>query len=290
MRMAMADPSATHDSGVSLLASQTVALRRLMPPIDAFGVGGSYGRGTADASADVDFFVIVPGETFWEHVRAFPSAIEHPLPVISRGVGRFMSDYGYRLGFILEGNRKVEYFFNSPETMTPLPLSARIQVLEDRSGWLTDVLARSRARFEADRREHVAAGVHDCLSEIHDLRKHASRGDMLSMIWRLNTLRRHVLALDHIRTSNDVYAPSSAVSRMRAIHDDDTLVSRIDASVPTNDPASIAAAFRALRTLMLEAWVYFASAGVPTREQRRAERELSEEIFALLDRQIRRAG
>jgi hypothetical protein len=71
------------------------------------------------------------------------------------------------------------------------------------------------------------------------------------MIWRLNTLRRHVLALHHMRISGDVYAPSSAVSRLRQRGDDD-LLARVDATVPGNDPASIADAYRALRVLMLE--------------------------------------
>jgi hypothetical protein len=273
----------------SLLEAQSAALRRLMPPIDAFGIGGSHGRGTADGLADLDFFVVVSADTFWEVVHGFPTLIQHPLAVVSRGVGRFMSDYGYRLGFILAGNYKVEYFFNSPETMTSLPLSARIRVIEDPSGWLSALLARSRAAFEADPSQHVAAGVHDCLLEIHDLRKHASRGDLIPMIWRLNTLRRPVLALHHMRVSGEVYAPSSAVSRLGTRYDD-SLLARVDASVPTNDPASVAAAYRELRALMLSAWAHFAPTGVPTPEQKEAERELSDDVLRQLGSQLARVN
>jgi hypothetical protein len=278
----MADPAAARAASPSLLEMQTAALRRLMPPIEAFGIGGSHGRGTADPLADLDFFVVVPGDAFWEQVRALPALIEHPLPVVSRGVGRFISDYGYKVGFLLAGNHKVEYFFNSPETMTSLPLSARIHVLEDQSGWLSALLVRSRAEFEADPRPHVGAGVHDCLLDIHDLRKHASRGDLLPMIWRLNSLRRNVLALHHMRVSGDVYAPSSAVSRLHT-SGDDGLLARVDGSVPANDPASIAAAYGELRSLMLDAWAHFASTGVPTPEQQQAERELSADVLRSLD-------
>jgi hypothetical protein len=277
----MADPSPALADRPALLETQAAALRRLMPPVDAFGIGGSHGRGTADDVADLDFFVVLPDDAFWEHVRAFPTLIEHPLPVVSRGVGRFMSDYGYRIGFILAGNRKVEYFFNSPATMTSLPLSARIQVIEDRSGWLSALLEASRAAFEADPGPHVAAGVHDCLLEIHDLRKHAARGDLVSMIWRLNTLRRPVLALHRMQVGGDVYAPSSAVSQTRKAGDPD-LLARVEASVPTADAASIAAAYRELRALMLDAFEHFAPTGVPTPEQRQAERELSEDVLRRL--------
>jgi len=278
----MLDRTLNGHTTVDLLEHQTVALRRLMPPIDSFGMGGSYGRGTADPVADLDFFVVVPAERFWEHVRAFPELIEHPLPVISEGAGRFMSDYGYRLGFLLAGNRKVEYFFNSRETMTALPLSARLRVLEDRSGWLTAYLAQAQAAFEVDPTPHVAAGVHDCLLEIHDLRKHAARGDVLAIIWRLGTLRRPVLALHHMRVAGAVYAPSSAASRLRSAGDAE-LLERAHASVPTTDPASVAAAYRALRAVMLESWAYFAPGGTPSDAQRQAEAELSDEILRDLD-------
>lgn len=267
----------------SLLASQTEALAGLMPPIDAFGIGGSHGRGVADALADLDFFVVVPDDRFWEVVHRFPAVVEHPLPVISQGTGRFMSDYGYRVSFVLAGNYKVEYFFNSPETMTSLPLSARIRVIADRSGWLTKILDEARATFATDPGPHVAAGVHDCLLEIHDLRKHASRGDLLPMIWRLTTLRRPVLALHQMSVSGDVYAPSSAVSQLRAGRDDRAL-ERTSATVPAADPASIAAAYRELRALMLEAWAHYASTGIPTPAQRQAERELSNEVLMHLER------
>jgi hypothetical protein len=262
----------------SLLESQTRALHRLMPPIDGFGVGGSHGRGTADAYSDLDFFLLVPDPDFWDLVHAFPTLIEHPRPVASSGVGRFMSDYGYRIGFILDDASKVEYFVNSPRTMTSLPLSARLTVLADRSGYLTELLESAERQFRSDRRPSVAAGVHDCLLEIHDLRKHASRGDLLPMLWRLTTLRRPALALHHMRMSGDVYAPSSAVSRLASRAATDRL-ERVDSIVPTLDRASIAAAYCELRAVMLAAWQHFSSTGVPTPEQFRIEADLSEDLL-----------
>lgn len=270
-----------------LLHAQTAALRRLMPPIDAFGIGGSHGRGSADPAADLDFFIVVPDDLFWPHVRAFPDLIEHPAAVVSRGVGRFMSDYGFRIGFLLEGHVKVEYFFNSPQTMTPLPLSARIEVLEDRSGWLSAALASARAAFASDPRPHVAAGVHDCLLEIHDLRKHASRGDLLPMIWRLHTLRRPVLALHHMRVAGDIYAPSSGASRLDR-RGGDELRARVETTVPAYDPASVAEAYCTLREIMLAAWAHFAPIGAPTAAQTAAEQDLSGEVLRLLGAMPRR--
>jgi hypothetical protein len=265
----------------TLLETQSRALRRLMPPLDGFAIGGSHGRGTADAYSDLDFFLVVPDAHFWDFVHDFPALIEHPRPVASSGVGRFMSDYGYRIGFILSDASKVEYFFNSPNTMTSLPLSARLTVLEDRSGYLTGLLERAEEEFRADRRPSVAAGVHDCLLEIHDLRKHASRGDLLPMLWRLTTLRRPALALHHMRTSGDVYAPSSAASRL-ASRQESRLAERVDAIVPALDRASIAAAYCELRAVMLDAWRHFATTGVPTPEQFRIEAELSEDVLRQL--------
>jgi hypothetical protein len=265
----------------SLLAAQIGALRRLMPPIDAFGVGGSHGRGSADAYSDLDFFLVVSDDCFWDFVREFPTFIDHPLPVESRGVGRFMSDYGYRIGFILSDASKVEYFVNSPRTMTPLPLSARIEVVADVSGYLTSLLRGAEQEFRADPRPSVAAGVHDCLLEIHDLRKHASRGDLLPMLWRLTTLRRPVLALHHMRVSGDVYAPSSAASRL-ASRAASAQLERVDALVPTLDRASIAGAYAELRDLMLASWRHFAPGGAPTADQFRLEAELSADVLRFL--------
>jgi hypothetical protein len=252
-----------------------------MPPIDAFGLWGSFGQGIADDYADLDFIVFVPRDEFWTLVAGFPSLITHPLPVVSQGIGRFVQDHGFQYVYILDGAHKLEYHLNSAETMARLPLSARTQVVADRSGYLTGYLAEARAEFERDVRPHVAAGVHDCLVYLHDLRKYAARGDLLPMVWRMDSLRRPVIALDHMCRSGDVYAPSSALSHFpeRSSAEHARLVME---TVPVVERTSMVDAFQKLRAIMLAAWKHFSPMGVPSQEQLDLERMLSEAIVGSL--------
>jgi nucleotidyltransferase-like protein len=273
-------PAAASFTVEELASAQSEALRNLMPPLDAVGIGGSHGRGAADSNSDVDFFLLLPRDDFWPQVAAFPSLITHPVPVMSEGVGRFRSDYGYRYAYLLEGGHKVEYHLNSPETLSTLPLSARIRIVADRSGYMTSYLDAARTAFERDVSPHVAAGVHDCLIDLHDLRKYAARGDLLPMVWKMDSLRRNVLALEHIR-SGDVYAPSSAATRL-----DEKLaqgqVARVAETVPALDCAGVLRAYEALRAMMLESWEHFAGFGVPTGAQFELQELLSDGVLRSL--------
>jgi hypothetical protein len=263
-----------------LLAAQIAALQSIMPPIDAFAVSGSYGRETSDRYSDLDFLLLVADEDFWAFADEFPSLISHPCAVISEGLGRFNSDYGFGYFYLLDGGNKVDYYVNAPRTMSPLPLSARANIVEDRSGYLTERLGRARREYERDVRPHVAEGVHQCLIGLHDLRKHASRHDLLPMLWKLEALRRPALALHHV-AAGDVYAPSGAVARLSQRLPAEP-ARRVAATVPTLDPASIATAFEGLRAIMLDSWQQFAELGVPTPQQFELERTLSEDIIQFL--------
>src|SRR5262249_24943693 len=159
------------------------------------------------------------------------------------------------LFYLLEGGFKVEYYLNAPATMSPLPLSARATIVEDRSGFLTSYLESARRAFERDLRPHVAEGVHQCLVVLHDLRKYASRGALPRLLWKLGALRGPALALPHV-AAGDVYAPSSAVQLLpRRVGPD--LARAVAATVPTLEPARLADAFEGVRALMLDAWRHF---------------------------------
>jgi hypothetical protein len=264
-----------------LLDAQIGALRSLMPPVDAFGLWGSFGMGVADDLSDLDFIVFISRDEFWSLVKSFPVLITHPLPVVSQGIGRFVQDHGFQYAYILSGGHKLEYHLNSQDTMARLPLSARTHVVEDRSGCLTAYLAEAQLEFERDVRPHVAAGVHDCLVYLHDLRKYALRGDLLPMVWRMDSLRRPVIALDHMGRSGDVYAPSSALSHLpeRSSAEHARLVME---TVPAVERTAMADAFEKLRGIMLAAWRQFSPTGVPSKEQLDLEQTLSEAILTSL--------
>ena len=93
---------------VGTLQGCVQALERFMPPVEAFGIGGSQGQEATDELSDLDFFVLLSGTEIISFAAALRSQLSHhvePVAVTERG---FMADFGYHLAFIYDDNSMID--------------------------------------------------------------------------------------------------------------------------------------------------------------------------------------
>lgn len=109
------------------------------PGIEAFGVGGSFGKqASADRYSDVDLFLLV-NDSFlsgiFESIESFISLFgKH---VLSRGP-IFVANYGYSISVLYEPFVCCQFNINSRQTLTRGPIRKHTTVLSDATGFYTE--------------------------------------------------------------------------------------------------------------------------------------------------------
>src|SRR3989339_391567 len=176
--------------------SQRTALERLSPPIEAVGVGGSFGTGGRDLYSDADFFILYPTEGFFDFLRGFPEQITHPRPVLVMSGPVFVTGFGFEYSYILEGGVAVDYNLNCRETLSLNPMRSNTRVIFDATGFLTEFTAHAAREEARSGNADVFDAMHDYLVRLLKIRKSAYRQDLPVLLYNLDKLRLVLAGLD----------------------------------------------------------------------------------------------
>lgn len=185
-------------------------LRGLVPPLEAYGLGGSSGRGSADALSDLDFFLLVPDKEFFAFVQQFPGLIRHPWPPIAWRRRGFVPDFGFQFSAVFENLYSVDYHVNCHSSLRRTPMARKTQVIFDNSGLFTEFHRALPDSSLLSREEYAADAAAEVLIELQRLHKYVCRGELLSVLHRFERLRLVMLGLERYLRGGEPYSPHDA--------------------------------------------------------------------------------
>lgn len=193
---------------------QTEVLRGLAPPIEAAGIGGSWGRGSSDRYSDADFFLLYPSEGFFSHLAEFPEKIDHPLPNIVFNGPVFVPGFGFEFSYILEGGISVDYNLNCRESLNLNPMRAHTIILFDTTGFLTEFTQNAATPDGADNHADAEEAFHEYLVRLLKIRKSAFRQDRAVLFYNMDKLRLVMAAVDRVLSLGVAYNSFQADHRL----------------------------------------------------------------------------
>lgn len=123
--------------------------QRRPPEIEAFGVGGSLGKGeSADKYSDIDFFILVNEADASKFMEAFYDfAALFGKPLLYRGPVH-VPNYGYSFTVLYEPLIFCQFNVNSRHSLTPGPIRKYTRIIFDENGYYTDFTkTQSEERF-----------------------------------------------------------------------------------------------------------------------------------------------
>ncbi len=184
-----------------------------MPPIEAFGIGGSIGAGAEDGASDLDFFVLVPDDLLLAALSSLKASLA-PVGTFSEGKDNvFVSGFGFRFSYIAPG-KGVEYFVTSHSMLQPNVMQLKTQILKDTTGFLSQHIL-SLATQQASLRDSALTSLwHEIYTELEKLHKYLLRAEELAFDYRLVSIRRYILALDRIAHLGELVSPHDADRRV----------------------------------------------------------------------------
>lgn len=188
-----------------VVAIQRMALEKLVPPIEAIGIGGSFGKGSRDMYSDADFFLLYPSNGFFQNLIIFPNLIEHPRIVLTFSGPDFVPGFGFEYSYILEGGIAVDYNLNCRETLNLNPMRAHTEVLFDSTGYLTEFTKRAEEDARRTPAGVLSLAMHDYLVRLLKVRKAAYRRDLPVLLYNLDKLRLVLAGLDRTITRGSAY-------------------------------------------------------------------------------------
>lgn len=223
---------------------EAIRLRKFSPPISAVGLGGSLGRGDADAHSDVDIFVFLDSGDVFAHASWFKKIVTHDVTPLSVGTHKFFAGYGLCISYIFDALGKVEYFLNTPASWTPDPMRANTRVIWDCSGTYTHLIdeARTAVPYLAATEAAEDAALHDLLLESLNVLKYASRRDVWSIHHRVAMMRRYLVAFQLSRNHGMEFGLQNALMRADALSPEEQVCVR--GMFPTEGVISVAAALQ----------------------------------------------
>jgi hypothetical protein len=212
-------------SVVDGLVDRLVAAYAPLPEVRAVGLGGSVAAGTADASSDIDLYVlvdaIIPDQRRLEVIRSFDPPPEDRSRVLAGPAGDEFHDgptgveidvmywdpgwLSDRIDAVLVRHEP------APAYTTCLWFTVRtMRPLADRDGWLAGLRARSDVPYPPELRRRIVRANTDVLrltqsSYRHQLEKALARGDSVSVNHRTAALV--AAALDVVFAANRVLHP-----------------------------------------------------------------------------------
>jgi len=220
-------------------------LRSLSPPIEAFGIGGSAGAGQDDPSADLDFFLLVPTQDFLPLIQDFPALIgdqgKSRLVTWRRG---FTPQFGYQFVFIYQDLSSVDFFINCPVTWTPTPMARKTRILQDATGRFTSY---HRSLPDRAQQAEMLTGntTAEMLSEAVRIRRYARRGELVSIVHRLERIRLLALAVERYVSLGQDFIPHDA-DKWVARDLGGATVRQLSKTFPKLDARAVAESYRAV--------------------------------------------
>jgi hypothetical protein len=200
----------------TILDDQIRLLKRLSPPIEAVGIGGSYGIRSPQYLSDLDFFIFLPSARFFTHLNLLKRSLVHRHAVAALPEPDFHPGFGFRLSYIFANGASIEYFVNCRETLNPDPMRAKTRIIFDRTGNFSRVIesiSEDKGLLEKKLVERVA---HDYLVELVKIRKFAVRKEIVPLYLRLDRLRRILLAVDRHYIRSELCSPHDADRNLEA--------------------------------------------------------------------------
>lgn len=188
-----------------VVAQQTSILHSMMPPLEAFGIGGAFGSATIDEYSDVDFFLLYSDEHIFKILHDLPRVIQHSRQVISRSGLDFFPGFGFAFSFLLDGPISVDYYLNCRETMALNPMRVKTRVLYDSTGFMTELCRKPSFTEKSTSQSHCQGMMHDYLIKLMKIRKCLKRGDRAYLIYNLDNLRLTMIAVDRLLSRGEDY-------------------------------------------------------------------------------------
>ena len=194
----------------SLFDELVLKLTKMAPPIEAFGIGGSTGAGRRDDVADLDFFILVPTSAYEAFLGSFVERMgSHTKPLVTSWERGVTPLFGYQFSFIYDDFSCADFFINCPVTLRQTPMAKKTRVLLDSAGYFTSFHEALTQRSDpaAELRHRAMA---ELLSETMRIRKYATRGELVSIVHRLERIRLLGLALQRFLHHGQDFVPHDA--------------------------------------------------------------------------------
>lgn len=188
----MADPRPPRD--IQPLLDRFVAVCSSDERVVAAFLGGSRGRGEADAYSDVDLCVIAKADAFEELVSdraAFVGRLGNPL---------FLEDFGFTglVFFVLDDGIEGELFFGSVGRLEELEPGPTFRTLFDPGGILEDVAFAEERTDPAEQQEVLRQILSWFWHELSHFITAIGRGELWWAAGQLEELRGHCVNLVRI--------------------------------------------------------------------------------------------
>ena len=193
-----------------IVEKQSNMLLRLSPPIEAFGIGGSFGRRSQDTMSDVDFFILYPSANFFKYLSDFPSTISHTSPIVCQSGPTFNEGFGFTFSYVLANNVWLEYHLNCRETLDVNPMRLDTKIVHDRTGFYTRFKETISSNHKMLLDRLVARAACDHLTRLLKIRKSVYHGELCLILYHINKFRRILIALDRHRLLGKAYSPAFA--------------------------------------------------------------------------------
>lgn len=263
---------------------QTAELLRLVPPIEAIGIGGSVGFGESDKNSDIDFFMLYSSQDFFRHVAQFPSLIRHRLPVISRSDLTLNPGFGLAYSYVVDGPIAIDYNMLCREILDVNPMRAKTTVLHDSTGYFTEFTNQAAENSWRERERLLEQAVHDYLTRLLKIRKTSSRGELLPLLYNIDKLRLIVLGLHRHLQGDLPYSPVQADKGLSKAYGE-RFEEQMLSTVPSPNYESVGEMFSTLRSMLLR---HLRGCGVEmdqTSGWAQTEKDMADEILSNVRRQ-----
>lgn len=236
-----------------IVEKQVNKLIRLSPPIEAFGIGGSFAHGTYDTMSDVDFFILYPSNSFFKYLVDFPNIISHTSSIVVKSGPTFHDGFGFTFSYVLDNGAWLEYHLNCRETLSVNPMRLDTKIIHDRDGFYTQFLETISLDYKILMDRLPAQATHDYLTRLLKIRKSIYRHELFMLLYNIHKLRRILIALDRHLLLGKPYSPAYAEKRVTEELGDKYLI-ELKPTVANLDYKSFLKAFTTIRQRILKSF------------------------------------
>lgn len=203
------------DSEIVTLVTRHILTMKPSP--EALGIGGSRGRRTSDEKSDFDFFILLPSEGFFDRLAVLVEHLKKLGPPIAFKGPHFVEGFGFKISVILASTSTIDFFANSRETLDQNPMRASTQILFDSTGHYSNFIRDAGLQWneESMYESLVLSLAFDYLDELIKIRKYLERKDLPPLLYRISKLRRTMVALERLATTQIVTSSHDSDKNLR---------------------------------------------------------------------------
>ncbi|MCP4650475.1 MAG: hypothetical protein GY853_10400 [PVC group bacterium] len=176
------------------------------PPIEAFGIGGSYKSEISNSYSDLDFFIFTNDNNFFDFKINFIKNMSHPLNPISVSGPTFHVGFGFCYSFIFTNYLVIEYYLNCQITYDYNPMRENTTILYDPNNFIEAKLHNKVKESDSVRLNYKKI-IHDYIDRLFKIRKVIYKRDLVHVFYQLNKLRFVLFGTLKYTHSNIDYFP-----------------------------------------------------------------------------------